>query len=498
MKLNYTYLLIFAFIGILFFTLFNFFRYVVPAEDAAIIFNYAENLRQTGSISYYPNGPVYEGYTDTLFMLVLYLFGNFSKNTFLISQLVSIASILLVIFFIFNSKKQKQVPALFFIAILLIFSPQMEAAWRGYGTWLFALTLAFSSWAFLQNNKWLFYVSLFVAFVARMESIVILAPLWIYHFKESTDKRQTSKEMLIGVFLPVFLYLVMKYFYFGSVFPGSFYITRNSSFDERIFGIFYVNSFFTNYHFLKFYVAVPLLIVFFIGLTTKSNPCRNQWMVTLSLTVMPLLVYMMFSQQMNLGFRYQIPIYLGLVYLYYFFFGNYRMPYAVLFSFVLLFFTLKASSKHVDKTLLSQFNKPFFIATEISKAGGNLKLLTTESGIYPWKIKGITIDAWGLNSPELRNRLLTIEDIERFNPDLVVANCNPNQEVEGSNKTWSNMCGVLNEYFICNKNYIMYRVPNSGYFKGYHLIWVKDNLTSKEEIVVVLEKYNSNKMECKN
>ena len=55
----------------------------LPAEDAAILFNYAENLSNTGIISYYPGGEKIEGATDFLWMIALSFFYTLGLNTFL-------------------------------------------------------------------------------------------------------------------------------------------------------------------------------------------------------------------------------------------------------------------------------------------------------------------------------------------------------------------------------------------------------------------------------
>ena len=54
-------------ISIASFVFFYLYQFSIPYEDASILFSYAENLANTGIISYFPNGSPAEGATDFLF-----------------------------------------------------------------------------------------------------------------------------------------------------------------------------------------------------------------------------------------------------------------------------------------------------------------------------------------------------------------------------------------------------------------------------------------------
>jgi hypothetical protein len=200
---NYTYLLFGVFVILLLFLLY-FFKSITPAEDATIIFNYAENLWNSGRISFYPDGPIVEGYTDFLFMILLAGSQPFINDTFLIAKIISIASIFLSIFLVYKSENGKSVYALLFVGFLLIFSPQLEAAWRGYGTWMWTFFLCLSIFSFLTKKQLLFFFSLFLCSLVRLESLVILFPLLAYSFIDSKNKE---------TFLKGFFFLIISIFF---------------------------------------------------------------------------------------------------------------------------------------------------------------------------------------------------------------------------------------------------------------------------------------------
>lgn len=475
-----------------------FFKSITPAEDAAILFNYAENLWNTGRVSFYPDGPIVEGYTDFLFMILLAGSQLFINNTFLVAKIISIASIFLSIFLVYKSDSGKSFYTLLFVGFLLIFSPQLEAAWRGYGTWMWTFFLCLSIFSFLTKKQLLFFFSLFLCSLVRLESLVILFPLLAFSFIDSKNKETFLKGFLFLFISPFILYLLFKWMYFGELLPLSFFITSKSSFDSRLFGLVYKNAFFTNYHFVKYYLFIPILVSLFIGLVGKSMLNIRQWIVVLSLTIAPFLFYSFFSQQMNLGFRYQMPMYIGFVYLFYFNFGKCRVLISSLLSILLVSYMLYFSVPHIEKVIYSESSNHIKIAEELATIDGNYKLLTTEAGIYPWKLKWQTIDAWGLNSKEFTKMLISENDITEYNPDLVIAHCKLNQEFQGNLKTWNNMCSNLTNYFYCNRQYDGYKVFNNNAKESFLIFWLKKEMKDFIEVEKILLKYNSQKIICSN
>lgn len=494
---NYTSLLFGVFVILLLFLLY-FFKSVTPAEDATILFNYAENLWNTGRISFYPNGPTVEGYTDFLFMILLAGSQFFINDTFLVAKIISIASIFFSIFLVYKSDSGKSFYALLFVGFLLIFSPQLEAAWRGYGTWMWAFFLCLTIFSFLWKKQWLFFFSLFLCALVRLESLVILFPLLAFSLLDSKNKGQSLKGFLFFLVSPLILYLLFKRIYFREFLPLSFFITSNSSFDTRFFGVMFKNSFFTNYHFIKYYLLIPTLLSLFIGLVGKSMLNIRQWIVVLSLTIVPFLLYSLFSQQMNLGFRYQMPMYIGFVYFFYFNFGKHRIFISSLVAIILVSYILYFSIPHIEKVILSENSNHIKIAEEVANMDNKYKLLTTEAGIYPWKLKWQTVDAWGLNTKELTNRLISESDITELNPDLVIAHCKLNQEFQGNLKTWNNMCSVITNYFHCNSYYNGYKVFKNDTKDSFLIFWLNNEIKDFEKIEKILIKYNSQKIVCKN
>jgi hypothetical protein len=494
---NYTYF-IYGFLATILIVQLNLFKYITSAEDATILFNYAENLWNTGRISFYPEGPIVEGYTDFLFMVLLAGTKFLCHDSFFIAKIISIASIFLSILLVFRSEDNKSYYPLLFVGFLLVFSPQLEAAWRGYGTWMWTFFLCLSTFSFLRKKQLLFFFSLFLCGLVRLDSLVMLFPLLAYSFLDSKNKGVFIKGFLLLFIYPFLLYLLFKWIYFGEILPLSFFITSNSSFDSRFLGFIYKNAFYTNYHFVKFYLFIPILTSLFIGLVGKSLLNIRQWIVVLSLMIIPFLFYSLFSQQMNLGFRYQMPMYLGFVYFFYFNFGKYRILISTLLSVLLVSYILYFSVPHIEKVIYSESNNHIKIAEEIATIDGNYKLLTTEAGIYPWKLKWHAIDAWGLNSKEFTQKLISENDIIEFNPDLVVAHCKIRQVLQGDAKTWNNMCSNLTNYLHCNKQFDGYKVFKNDDKDSFLIFWLKKEMKDYKEVEKILLRYNSQKIICTN
>jgi len=70
--------------------------YCFPAEDAAILYAYSENLADTGVISYFPGGEPAEGATDFLWMILLSIFYFFGLNTYFSAIFINLCSLIII------------------------------------------------------------------------------------------------------------------------------------------------------------------------------------------------------------------------------------------------------------------------------------------------------------------------------------------------------------------------------------------------------------------
>jgi hypothetical protein len=193
-----------------------------------------------------------------------------------------------------------------------------------------------------------------------------------------------------------------------------------------------------------------------------------------------------------------MPMYIGFVFFFYFNFGKHRIFISSLVAIILVSYILYFSIPHIEKVILSENSNHIKIAEEIANTDNKYKLLTTEAGIYPWKLKWQAVDAWGLNSKEFTQNLISENDITELNPDLVIAHCKLNQEFQGNLKTWNNMCSALTNYFNCNSHYDGYKVFKNDAKDSFLIFWLKKEIKDFEEIENILVKYNSQKIVCKN
>ena len=71
-------------------------HFVLPAEDAVIVFQYSRNLEQTGAITFIASGPRTEGATDFAWMALISLGMKLGANPFWLATSISTISLVLL------------------------------------------------------------------------------------------------------------------------------------------------------------------------------------------------------------------------------------------------------------------------------------------------------------------------------------------------------------------------------------------------------------------
>lgn len=436
--------------------------YLHPAEDAAILFNYAQNLRETGVISYFPGGPKVDGTTDFLFLLATSAASYLTPDTFKAALGISALAVMLMMFFIFRLLDTRDLSLQYLTLFLVFFSQQIWAAVLGYGTMLYAMLICWTILAYWRGKlQTLAFVS-FLAFMARPDALITIIPLLMH--KTWAEKGKLNIKLLqfmLFFLVPTAAYLAFRYFYFGSLLPLSFDVSTAGN--DKVWGLFPINSI----HHVKGYAIHyiwPGLVGLALFIAMKKFKIEPGYFVLILATILlPMLAYMVIRENLDFARRYFIVPYLGLILTIGLLSRNYKSIILTIFGLMLLVKVGFTSFQTGVNSLNHYYNNMFLIGTAMGELP-SMKLATSEAGIIPWKSRYQTLDLWGLNTPEFTHKLVQPEDIAAWNPDLVVLHAGEEDYIltmaddQDSVKNWLNLSRQVIRAMYKGE-YMIYIVP---------------------------------------
>ncbi|MCO5231990.1 MAG: hypothetical protein M9958_12640 [Chitinophagales bacterium] len=436
--------------------------YLHPAEDASILFNYAQNFKETGVISYYPGGPAVDGSTDFLYLLLISLVMNFIHDAYSAALLVSGISTMLMLFFIFKLLDTKSKGLQYITLFLILFSQQIWAAILGYGTFFFAMMICWVILSYWKGNiTTLSWVSA-LAVISRPDALVTVLPLLLHKIYSEQEKplKNISKTFLFFG-LPLLLYGAFRWWYFGKILPLSFDV--NTAGNDKVWGLFPIHSIYHVREYAIYYISPGLIGLLLYIIKSKFKIKSKYYILILSTIILPMLAYLAIRENLDFSRRYFIVPYIGLVIVSALFIRNYKSITLSFFSILLLIRIVMISMEQGSKSLAHYYNNIYNLAQELSKYP-EVKLATSEAGIITWKSRLATMDIWGLNTPELTNRLINKQDLKDWNPDLIYIHAAeidyvyvPDDSLK-TVKNWLNMTHVVvNE--IVEQDYSTFLVP---------------------------------------
>jgi len=402
--------------------LFLFFGYVpsnsFPSEDAAMLFQYSENLAEGGRIAYNLNGPPVEGATDFLWMLFLSLCHRVGFDTYLAACVLSAVALLMSAYLLVRLSQRRQ-PSLFLLAVLALMAiPQVFAAIQGFSPFFFGLFILLSMVAFVEERAKTTFFAAILTCLVRPDGVVFAVPLVAaYLLRHRAELKQNLLRVLLIAVVPGIAYFAWRFTYFDSLFPLPFYVKSNF---ERVAILFNIYSLKLN---LMFMVALlPMFIWAALGMRWADRKMQTTAiLVALTLVAVPFIFYSSMQLEQNLAYRFQYPfvlIALALTALAL----RYTPPSPMAGVAVLCSLVLMGPWYAVEG--IRTLSMPCENIPYVSQAIGSLpcrgRIATTEAGRFPYYSDWETIDLWGLNTTELAQTLVTPEDVQRYNPDLVV------------------------------------------------------------------------------
>jgi arabinofuranosyltransferase len=217
-------------------------RLSYPIDDTFITFRYAENLANGFGLVWNPGGPPTEGYTNFLYVLLLTPFA--SLDLLLVAQVINVIAVLLSAIYIFKlasviSGERSHSIQLLAPLLYLALPATWANAFSGMETVVFGALLLvgfYYVWHCEASWRTLGYGFLFLASLTRPEGALLAAIVGIVQFVRE-DSRKTLTSLLLGFVIPIAIYYVVKYIYFGYWLPNSFAVkvTQSVSGDQGFF-----------------------------------------------------------------------------------------------------------------------------------------------------------------------------------------------------------------------------------------------------------------------
>ncbi len=454
-----------AILSVFYFVVFA--AYTFPSEDAAILFAYAENWANTGVVSYYPGGPATEGATDFLFLCFVTLGIKIGLSAHDAALIISALSLLGSIYFLDKIAKSRVWYVRLIWVLSLFLSHQIIPGIYGYGTLLFGFGLIACMYFFTERKIKFLVPAALLTVLARPDGILVVAPLVLYAIWSDTQKIKPYLRILFlyGI-VPGLIYFLGRWYYFGELFPLPFYVKAGG---DKIFGLFQSDSFYLQVHFFRYY-QYPL--VFMLGLAFLMHLkkiSKDFFVIFVSFILIPLLFYSTTQQDMNLGYRYQYPMYLGLLGLSALFIREFDWKYIIIGILLNIFIVIPIHLDRIKKQPYQIENNYVRTVSALQKFHG--KAAATDAGYIGWLSQWEVHDLWGLNTPEFSNKLTSVEDIRQLSPDLVeIAPYSwDSSSVEKTEKTFLNL--IQNTFLFLHQNdYQIWRLPYPDPVKP-DLVW---------------------------
>jgi len=389
-----------------------------PSEDSAMLFQYSENLSESGCISYNLDGARTEGATDFLWMIILSICHSIGLDTYLSATALSAIALIASAYMLFHISGKSR-PMLLPLALLTLLAvPQVFAAIQGFSPLFFGTFILLAMVGFIEKRPILTFFAAILTCLIRPDGVVFAMPLVATFLivNKSKIKQNIIKVLLIAV-IPGVAYFAWRFTYFDSLLPLPFYVKSNF---PRFAGIFSLESLKLNS--LFFAALAPLLVFASYGIRAAGK--KEQSLVVtaaISLLVVPFLFYSAMHLEQNLAYRFQYPfVLISLALAAYGLKHAPRPAYGWLAVISSIGLMLPWYAVECVRTLsMPSENIPY-----LSKALQNLPchgtIATTEAGRLPYYSDWETIDLWGLNTKELSQTLVTPKDIQSYNSDLIV------------------------------------------------------------------------------
>ena len=401
--------------------------YVVPSEDAVILYEYAKNLAQTGLITYGGASVPIEGATDFLWMVVIAFFKVFGINEFVTALFINFLCLAIMASLFKNSIEKTLVGAAFLL------TPFLYSSLSGFSTITFSALYVIAIKLLLDRSKYL-YFSILVLCLVRPDGVVwgtglvMMRMLQCKNFDEFKGELRSGLSWLV---FPGLIYFMLRYWYFGELFPLPF-LVKSSGHANLL--IFHLGS-------LKAIGVVLLPVILTVIAQLKDKKEATQFIL---LFLLPVIFYAAMRLEQNVGNRFLAPMFFGGLYL---LSRQYEIRATIIFVLVSAFSMFSIAVNTANSVANSSNENIYYLAKDLKQIHG--KMLITEAGRLTYYSDWRSDDSWGLNTPKYAHRLITSEDVRQGNYDLIVAHCgldllDPKHDLtHDGRRSWTNQCKAL-------------------------------------------------------
>src|SRR5665213_1685722 len=232
------------------------FRVHFPFDDTFISFRYAEHLAAGHGLVWNIGGPHTEGFTNLLFVLLLAAARFVTSDLLTASQIIGLASTIsagLIIYSIATEARDKQA-GLLALALYWMTPLTWINAMSGMETSLFVMLCLVATLLVMRERFFWAYAIVFFATLTRPEGALLGLILFVVQLLSSRANDKPRKKSIynlpsnfypffIAFVLPLVLYALWKWWYFGELLPNSFYVKVLASSHAMFPGVQYVRLF---------------------------------------------------------------------------------------------------------------------------------------------------------------------------------------------------------------------------------------------------------------
>jgi arabinofuranosyltransferase len=278
-------------------------------DDAYISLRYANNFL-AGNGLVWNIGETVEGYTCFLWVILISVLGAFHVDLVIASKFLGIvfAFATLIIFFIFERQKMA-------LGALLLSTNSYFALWAvgGLETIAFGFFVFLACYLFQKNHRnWKTLIAIGFIFalatMTRPEGIIFFTITILFCFfnegKISNSNLKSVFSLLTGFLVLYSPYFIWRFYYYGHLFPCTFYVKGGTNIFKILFGIRY------GYHFL---ISCGFLVVVMFFIKDWKKFVQEKFYLICSIIFYCGYILLIGGDHME-GFRFFVPI-LSLFYL---------------------------------------------------------------------------------------------------------------------------------------------------------------------------------------
>lgn len=382
------------------------------SEDAYILFQYSKKLATGQGIVFDEVSGHTEGATDFLWMLILSVMHRSGLDLGTSAAILNAIGLSLTAYVILKLNNNLNIRATCGL-LLILFSGGFAAALGGFSTLAYGGLYSFYTFCILQRKyKWISALSIIISLFRPDGLILALGGIMATLFFATKYERKKFILILLPSLLIGIFYFIWRWQYFESILPLPLQVKVKT---DKLFEGVYTNLAAMRWHWL-------LVIPFFILLKLKDFN-KIIWRDYFAIGLGPLLLFIALSfahQSQNVGYRFQYPIILSLIFIYIISLNKIDKPNKILLTFPIIGVMFGATIIYHDVKNLT--NGDYINALpQLLRQSSFIckKIAITEAGRFPfWYDTSEMIDLVGLNSRSVVSKGAE-EVLNSSKPDLI-------------------------------------------------------------------------------